>query len=230
MLRAWQKGWDAVHYLRLRRWRDAGFKPEVVYDIGAHEGHWAEMCCDVLAPKQIVLFEPQTHLHERIRVRQSRSPRCDWKILPYALSDEDATEVMHVTQNVAAASLLRPAGNAALAECSIGVVGTAEVPVRSLDGVAASEQIDAANLIKIDVQGLEGKVMDGGAKTLSHASKLVVEVSLREIYTGQALFYEVLQKVAGLGFVIEDITETLRRWPSGELWQVDLWLSRDQRP
>ena len=28
------------------------------------------------------------------------------------------------------------------------------------------------------------------------------------------------------GFELEDLTDTLRTWPEGRLWQVDLWLKR----
>ena len=226
VVRAWQKGWDASHYVRLLRWREAGFNPEVVYDIGAYDGDWAEMCCDVFAPKEVVLFEPQTQLHDRIRVRQARIPGAQWRIFPFALGDGDSTELMRVTRDVAAASLLEPLHSAAAAESVIGLVGTVEVPVRSLDGVVANEEVAAADLIKIDVQGLEDRVLDGGRTAVSQAEKLLIEVSLREIYSGQALLFDVLQRVAGWGFVVEDITETFRRWPSGELWQVDLWLGR----
>jgi FkbM family methyltransferase len=229
VIRAWQKRWDAVHYVRLLRWRDAGFKPKVVYDIGAHEGDWAEMCSEVLSPRQVVLFEPQLQLHERIKIRQARVQSGEWKIFAFALGDVDASETMHLTQNSAAASLLEPVRGSRLSECGLGARATVQVPVRSLDNVITTEQVEPADLIKIDVQGLEDKVLDGGMRTISQAEKLVIEVSLREIYSGQALLFDILQRVASWGFVVEDITETLRRWPSGELWQVDLWLGRSAR-
>lgn len=230
VVKAWQKGWDVPHYIRLLRWRERGFKPSIIYDIGAYEGAWSEMCSALFGPRRIVLFEPQTELHQKIRVRQRQVRSGEWKIMPFALGERDASEVIHLTRNNAAASLLPPVRDSVLTESATGVIGTNEISVRSLDSVAAADQLEPADLIKIDVQGFENQVLDGGRTCISQAAKLVIEVSLREIYSGQALLMEVLQKVAACGFVVEDITETLRQWPGGELWQVDLWLSRNPRP
>jgi hypothetical protein len=43
VLRAWRRKWDTAHFIKLLRWHDDGFRPGVVYDIGAHEGLWSEM-------------------------------------------------------------------------------------------------------------------------------------------------------------------------------------------
>jgi FkbM family methyltransferase len=230
VVNAWRKGWDAAHYVRLMRWREAGFRPETVYDIGAYDGRWSEMCSAIFAPKRIILFEPQSALHDRIKCRQVRDGRSDWRVLPYALGESDSDEAIHVTRNNSASSLRPPLCPGALAKSGTEVSITVSVPVRALDGIIAAERLDVADLIKIDVQGFEDKVLDGGKAAISRAAKLVIEVSLREIYAGQPLLFDILRRVAALGFVLEDITEALRLGASGELWQLDLWLRRNPHP
>lgn len=100
-----------------------------------------------------------------------------------------------------------------------------EVQIVPLDDLAASDSLPHPDLVKIDAQGYEGHVLAGGKKTLAHAQRIVIEVSLKAIYDGQVLLPEILQAFSGLGFEVEDINETLRQWP-GPLWQVDLWLKR----
>jgi hypothetical protein len=77
----------------------------------------------------------------------------------------------------------------------------------------------------VDVQGFEGAVLEGGRATLARARRMVIEVSVRPLYEGQSLLPEILQTVRGWGFQLDDLSETLRRWP-GPLLQVDLWLRR----
>ena len=226
VIRAWRNGWDARHYIQLLRWRQAGFRPKVIYDIGAYDGRWSQMCSALFAPRQIVLFEPQQELQQALRSRQ----REDWKILPFALGAQNTVQEFHLTSNRSAGSLLMPVLDDDLAASGTDVVGSESVSVRTLDSVVAAEQLEAPDLIKLDVQGFEEKVLEGGKTTFAKTAKLVIEVSIREVYAGQPLLLDILQKVAPWGFVVEDITEALRQWPSGELWQVDLWLNRKAGP
>src|SRR6185295_19740746 len=86
VVRAWARGWDAEHFIRLLRWRDSGFASKVVYDIGAHDGRWSEMCQFLLRPERCYLFEPQTTYQEMAQARQPREGAI-WKFIPVALGD-----------------------------------------------------------------------------------------------------------------------------------------------
>jgi hypothetical protein len=50
-------------------------------------------------------------------------------------------------------------------------------------------------------------------------------VSLQALYSGQALLPEVVERMVGHGFHLDDLHESYRAWP-GRLWQVDLWFKR----
>jgi hypothetical protein len=94
-----------------------------------------------------------------------------------------------------------------------------------LDILAKQQKLPRPDLVKIDVQGFEGRVLAGGEETLRQAKRMVVEVSLHPLYDGQSLMPEILHLLSNWGFVLEDLHETFRQWP-GRLWQVDLWLVR----
>jgi FkbM family methyltransferase len=227
VLRAWRRGWDSDHFIQLRRWKDEGFRPAVIYDIGANEGLWSEMCQAIFAPKHCLLFEPQPDVCQRARARAARVGPA-WQILSVALGDRRETQVLHVTSNQAASSLLPPARHQSAVIGEIRPVGEAKVEVLPLDDLVAAQGLPQPDLVKIDVQGFEGRVLAGGAATLRRAQRIVVEVSLHPLYDGQSLLPEVLEIISSWGFVLQDINETFRQWP-GRLWQVDLWLSRPVR-
>src|SRR5260370_33499869 len=109
LLTAWRHGWDNDHYRRLLHWRDEGFRPRVVYDIGAHAGCWAEMCQAIYQPMTGCLFEPQNEYLKQARKRQLRG--ANWIFLPVALGEAEHEETLRLTENRAASSLLSPLRN-----------------------------------------------------------------------------------------------------------------------
>jgi FkbM family methyltransferase len=222
VLRAWRRKWDGLHYVQLQRWFDEGFRPKVVYDIGANEGLWSEMCQAIFAPEISVLFEPQVEARDRAVRRRARAG-FDWRILPQALGEREERQVLHLTRNRAASSLLAPLVGESGGVVEIQEVGEEKVTVVPLDTLVVAKGLPQPDLIKIDVQGFEGRVLAGGRKTLRGARRMVIEVSLQPLYAGQSLMPEVLQTVSGWGFELDDIQETFRQWP-GPLRQVDLWL------
>lgn len=221
---AWTQGWDIEHFIRLTRWRDQGFRPRVIYDIGAHSGAWAEMCQVLFGPDECVLFEPQPDLQIEAGKRQRRLG-ARWRILPFGLGARNEKQTLYVTENGAASSMLAPVQGSVPKDWGTAAVAQKEVEVLSLDSAFAQHQLPRPDLVKIDVQGYEGQVIDGGRGVLAQAERLIVEVSLRPIYQGQALLPAILQILSQCGFELEDMNEACREW-SGQLWQTDLWMKR----
>jgi FkbM family methyltransferase len=223
--RAWMRGWEPAHYLRLLRWRDQGFTPLVVYDIGAHMGLWSEMAQRVFEPRQCVLFEPQPAFHAIAMARRPHTA-ANWRLMPCALGDKAGAADLFRTRNQAASSLLRPIRTETTADLPTAADGVEPVQVRPLDELVESEMLPRPDLVKIDVQGFEAQVLSGGLKTLRHAQRAIVEVSLHTLYQSQPLIAEILPALTDLGFVVDDLTEAYSGWPDLRLWQVDLWLRR----
>lgn len=225
IFRAWRCGWEREHYRRLLHWRDEGFRPKVVYDIGAHTGCWTEMCQATFAPSRCLLFEPQVEYLQRARRRKPQQG--DWSFLAVALGDEEVQETLHLTWNRAASSLLAPIPEGDMT-VDLRSEGQTKVRVRPLDAIVSQEGLPPPDLVKMDVQGFEAKVMAGGSATLRQAKRIVVEASLCLMYQRQPLMPEILSVLSQWGFELTDISEACRTWPDDRLWQVDLWLRRPQ--
>lgn len=223
VITAWRRGWDADHFIRLHRWHDQGFRPRIVYDIGAHEGRWTEMCQSIFSPTQCFLFEPQPEYQARAKARQPAGAR--WEIIPVAAGDAEQVRQIYVTENDTASSLLRPLEGEVPAAWGTRPVHQREVQIATLDELAAKNKWPAPDLVKIDVQGYEGRVIAGGKHVLSQSQRIVVEVSLQPIYTDQSLLPEIASTLSNWGFEIDDMNEACREW-AGRLWQADLWWRR----
>lgn len=220
---AWRRGWDVDHFIRLLRWRDQGFQARIIYDIGAHDGLWTEMCQCLFSPTQCFLFEPQPAHQAGVRARQSAGAR--WEIIPVALGDAEQVRQIYVTENDTASSLLRPLEGNVPAAWGTRPVNQQDVQIAALDELAAQNKWPPPDLVKIDVQGYEGRVLAGGKNVLSQSQRLVVEVSLHAIYREQSLLPEIAATLSSWGYEIEDLNEACREW-AGRLWQADLWWRR----
>jgi len=225
VVRAWRQGWDADHYIQLRRWADNGFWPKVIYDIGAHHGAWSEMAAQIFQPEQIILFEPHPEHASLLRNRRPPADR-SWRVLELGLGAEEQELKLHITRNSAASSLLPPLAGGKLAGTAVDPVSQRIIRVARLDDLVKGELLPTPDLVKIDVQGFELAVLQGGELTFSHARRLCVEVSLLPIYQGQPLFADVVTSLKSMGFRLENATEAFRNWPSPQA-QLDLWCCRD---
>lgn len=76
------------------------------------------------------------------------------------------------------------------------------IEVRKLDDIASQENLELKPniLIKLDVQGYEDKVIQGGEELFKKAKIVLTEVSYYEFYKGQILFEEIYDYFKKRGF------------------------------
>ncbi len=75
------------------------------------------------------------------------------------------------------------------------------VPVYTLDFLFA--ELDRIDLMKIDIQGYEGRAIRGGLETLKRTRALIIEVLFCHHYEGQSTADEIDGLLTGLGFKLE---------------------------
>jgi len=137
-------------------------------DVGANLGEWTvPLARKAGAGGRVLAVEPNPLIAEALgrtlvinNLRQAR-------VLAVALSDRagNATLVLDTASS----------GESRLAEPRPGERGVA-VPARRLDDLAAEHGLDRLDLVKIDVEGHERQVLEGGAQTLARfRPALVIE-------------------------------------------------------
>jgi FkbM family methyltransferase len=135
---------------------------DCVWDVGANVGLYSELFAAAVGPSgKVISFEPSPAcaalLEERIRDRVGGA---SWQIAPVALSDEDGEAWLSVTS-----------GDTAPENRLVSPDGASTVPVRTARGdslVAAGYEAPA--VVKIDVEGFDGEVLDGMGSVLDHPS------------------------------------------------------------
>ena len=125
-------------------------------------------------------------------------------LLPYALADGHE-HVLYINNDDATSSLfpLAATHNAVFNHLStLRTVRREQVSTRRLDDVLPVGPVD---FLKLDVQGAELMVLQGGPATTAAASVVHCEVEFAPIYEGQPLYPEIAHELARHGFVLIDL-------------------------
>lgn len=123
-----------------------------VFDIGAHAGFHSVFCALLVGTKgRVFAFEPNPISRRSLegQIRMNRTLRLD--AVPYALSDTVGLADFDATQGTQ--SRITPSGKS-------------KIEVKTLDSLVPFE-LPIPDVIKIDVEGEEEKVLRGSQKTLS---------------------------------------------------------------
>jgi|LakMenEpi03Aug12_release.lakeMendotaPanAssembly.Ray.scaffolds.fasta_scaffold490002_2 FkbM family methyltransferase len=189
--------------------------PEKVIDIGANIGNFTNQIISQNPNCKVVMVEANPNCEGHLRLLNK----------PYhivALSDREGYADLYV-------EIINPiATGASLYKENTDWYGdgkykTITVPTKTLDNCDYfnGEVID---LIKIDVQGAELDILNGGEKTIKNTKYVLSEVSLVEYNQGAPLIGDVIDKMKEYGFNILDIIEyhsspTLYK---GAIFQIDV--------
>lgn len=177
LMRRLVRGYDNFSYdfhtngeSRVLRLLAAGGNVTTVFDVGANTGEWASMAAATFPGARIHSFEivPDTAAEFRRRTRG-----LDRVVLnEVGLSDVEGTTSIHTTGH-----------NSPMATCVPGFadefhgVATDEISVRTTTGdqYCAANGVETIDFLKIDVEGLEDKVLAGFAGLLEHRAIRVVQ-------------------------------------------------------
>jgi FkbM family methyltransferase len=194
---------------------------DLVLDVGANGGHYANELRAHGYAGRIVSFEPQASAHARLATAASGNP--GWTVASrMALGDMEGEITIHVAGNSLSSSILDMLPEHEHAAPGSAYVGSETVALGRLDNVAAEYLEDARRvLLKIDTQGYEDRVLAGAQGMLSRVVAIQTELSLVPLYAGQPLFDEMREKIKTMGFVLFAIFPGYVHERTGQTLQID---------
>jgi FkbM family methyltransferase len=192
---------------------------KTVLDIGANTGQFALRIHKILPDAQIYSFEPLSDCFEELKRNMRDVPK--FRGLNYALGNEAGKQVIYRNDFSDSSSLL-PMEQ--LHKDAFPYTKNAReevIEIRRLDDIASSLELTKNVLIKIDVQGFEDRVIQGGEQTIKRAKILIVETSFEPLYRGQFLFDGIYSMLKSCGFIFKGYEESLRNPKDGHILQCD---------
>ena len=193
-----------------------------IYDIGASTGTWTLLAKAICPRATIDAFEP---LKQHQREFRSNLAGIDGVCLhPFALGATETVHPMRVTNCPDASSLL-PLADASRAHFGLSEERALDVQICALDEYRVQHGLPLPDLLKLDVQGYELEVLKGATATLPAAKALIIEVSFIEYYSGQVLFHEIVEFLAGQGLFVAALGSQTPR--ARTLGQADVLFLRE---
>ncbi|MHA1537317.1 MAG: FkbM family methyltransferase [Alphaproteobacteria bacterium] len=172
----------------------------LVLDVGANTGQYVGYLRNAGWTGRVVSFEPVAGVHGALAGNADADPA--WRVAPaMALGAADGEADITVSKESDMSSLLPLRGEILEVSPSAGALGSERVKVRALDSIFDEfVHADDRVFLKIDTQGYERAVLDGAGKSLPRIAGLQVELSLVALYEGEALWRELVDRLAAEGF------------------------------
>lgn len=192
----------AVRSLDLLRELESRYALSVrtVLYIGANQGQELPLLLFAYPSATVHCFEPQAECQASLQALADAHPG-RVRIHRTALSDRQGTAVLRrPVSHDQASSLLPP--NAEMAQRFPHVTGWHEevVPTTTLDSWAAEHTLGDDVLVKMDVQGAEGLVLDGGPKTFERARLVICELAVVPTYADAPDMRVMFDRLLELGY------------------------------
>jgi len=185
----------AIDLLRTERDTQTPLAGRTVLDVGANIGISVVPLLLLFGAERGIAVEPEPRNLEMLRLNLALNDLAERvKVMPFGLSDRDGSLQLELSSGNPGDHRMRVPGAPPTEETATR--SSVEVPVRRLDALVASGEVDAASLglIWVDVQGHEGHVLAGARTVLETPVPVVSEFWPSELRRsdGLDLFKEIV--------------------------------------
>ena len=194
---------------------------DLIYDVGANVGQFGSEMREVGYDGYIISFEPLPQEHKTLLNNSKDDVK--WKVHEQcAIGNENSLVDINVSGNSVSSSILPMAEAHSKAASSSSYIYKINVPLRKLDTVSeAYSNLAKKYFVKIDTQGYEWQVLDGASEILKNAIGVQVELSIVQLYEGQKLWIDIIQRLETAGFYLWKLQPGFSDPRDGRLLQCD---------
>ncbi len=170
-----------------------------VIDIGAYHGDVSKVMSYLFPNAAIYAFEPNPEQYQKMK----RSCRRFNNFTPVnsALSNKIGTVYFYVSPYAPASSLLSPSTLYKQKDKRVTRLTKITIKTTTLDTFFSDKKLKKPIFIKMDTQGSEKLIIEGGKKILEQASIVHIETSFTKLYKNQCLFKDIYEILTGLGYI-----------------------------
>ncbi len=202
----------------------------VIFDVGASVGSVTLAAARSFPNAHIYSFEPvgATYqiLCENIKNYSDR-------IITYNFGFFNVSKTLdiHITSFHGANSILDQSLNHKNVHPHIKEIGTENVEVCTIDSFMSNKNIDKIDIIKIDVEGVEKEVIEGGRETFKNkVDSVFIELSFLRRNRESAYWIEICELLYDLGFILINIYDVAKYIENGRQYvaQMDVFFAKQK--
>lgn len=186
--------------LTILRGMDPGYA--TIFDIGANVGDVTKCMLETFPSASVYSFEPCNDTYGKL-VENVRALGQESRWHPYQLGflDQAGDEILNITTFHGANSMLQLTDEFSTINPGIQVVAQEKIHLVRLDDFVAENKIKHIDLVKIDVEGVELKILNGGLSTLTNlVDTVIVEMSFVRSPRKNGEFIKIFQVMHDCGF------------------------------
>jgi FkbM family methyltransferase len=175
---------------------------DVVIDVGANIGQYAQHLRRAGYKGWIVSAEPVRAIYDVLAARAAADPR--WKVLNFAFGEKNSVAQINVSEASVFSSLHLQSPAAVAFNPEARVIRQETIRIARLDEVF-SEFPRGRTFLKIDTQGYEERVLKGGVGCICEFLGVQMEIPIVHLYEGTWRFHEAVAYMNARGFEISNI-------------------------
>lgn len=193
--------------LLFRLLQSSGFSPKQVLDVGANHGNWTREAMRIFPKAEFTLLEPQDALKVHVQDLIQAGRKIRW--VNAGASDKTETLPFHLSHRDDSSTFLSVAG-----------ATTVPVKVWALDDLLAEYRLPVPQLVKVDAEGFDLKVLRGARTLLGQTEVFQVEAAVLCPFENSVA--ATVQFMHEQGYRLIDITEINRSPKHNVLWLTEL--------
>lgn len=191
-----------------------GFDPRSVIDVGANMGEWTRRAIEYLPAAEYTLIEPQAHLKRHVQDLIDKGCKITWRTAGAA----DVPGILDFTINP------RPDSSSFLPnqqEAAVAGFRRVSVEVITLNQLVQTAETRMPEMVKIDAEGFDLKVLAGASELIGKTDIFFVEASVVCPQFDNSV-HAVITMMSDAGYRLIDITDLNTSPTHGVLWLCEL--------
>ncbi len=202
------------------------YQVNVVIDVGANKGQYAQSLRRAGYKGRIISFEPVGRHFDELQRRSAHDPL--WTVHKVALGREDGFVEMNVVPGTLS-SMLPPTDFGAQRYERLQAAELEQVPLRRLDGLLDelfADLTDPRPYLKLDTQGFDLEAFAGLGKRVEDFVGMQSEVAFLQIYQGMPRMPESLAVYEAAGFEVAGLHPVTRERGTARVLEFDCVMVR----
>jgi FkbM family methyltransferase len=203
-IRRQDKGVDLVDPY-MEQYRILGSDIKTIFEIGAADGRDCVRYTELFSQSRVYAFEPVPESFQQLKQKAETCKRIS--VFNSALSDAPGTAEFHISNWIDSSSLLKPKPTGSTFDAYQASSKSISVLVDTIDHVCIREKVTHIDLLKMDAQGAELKILSGAKAMLEKNSVDMIfsEIHFMESYEGAARFDQIVLFLKNYGFQVHNI-------------------------
>lgn len=197
------------------------FDINVLLDVGANSGQFAEKTIIYGYKKKIISFEPMSKAHKELSLKSKKYK--NWEIYKrVGIGEKKGVKILNISKNSVSSSILEINKKHLVDEPNARIISKEKINLVTLNDVLKNFNKKDKIFLKIDTQGFEKKIIKGASKVLNKINCIMLETSIIPMYKGEDNYIEIIQFMKKKGFYVWAIERGFSNKITGRVNQLDI--------